>query len=147
MRAFLILLSGLLVPGSAFAKEANSAPTTQMAPYRVQDFGFEMRSSVDRKTGEIRELKVANVVPGSSAAKAGLRDGDVLLSVDGTAVVGTKYTELPALFYRSVPSGQPVQYTFVVERGLLRKRATIAFEIKPKERKPETADRPHLPPT
>jgi C-terminal processing protease CtpA/Prc len=134
------------LPGATQTTESGSEPVIQMAPYRIQDFGFEMSFSASKKTGKIRELKITSVTPGSSAAKAGLRAGDLLLSVDGTAVTSVKYTDLAVLFNRSVPAGQPIRYSFTVARGLMRKRSTITFEIKSKEQKmPNQAPEPAAP--
>ena len=68
---------------------------------------------------------IGKVVPGHAADKAGLRMGDVVLSVGGKAVVDGQ--QLRELIRGSVAAGQGVRAPWIVNRG----NATLELEVMP----------------
>lgn len=67
---------------------------------------------------------VVKVYDGSSAEKQGLRPGDQLISVDGTALTGLSSADLSAAF----PTGEGAQAVFVYEREGRQYTATLTSE-------------------
>jgi serine protease Do len=68
---------------------------------------------------------IASVDPGSPAEQAGLRTGDLIISVNGEAINGLYNEDLPKVraVLGSLPLGQPV--IFVLERGGERQTAQV----------------------
>ncbi|HSP42553.1 MAG TPA: PDZ domain-containing protein [Luteolibacter sp.] len=69
------------------------------------------------------EARVVRVLPGSPAAAAGIRPGDVLLQVGGRAI--RAYADVPDAFFYLIP-GRPT--AIIVQRGSRRIDATITPE-------------------
>jgi serine protease Do len=82
-----------------------------LAPGALQD--LEAFYSLALNTGTL----VKSIDPGSPAAKAGLRGGDILLAINGSKVVGRFPEELPGIqnFIASQPVGAALKLT--VKRG------------------------------
>ena len=51
---------------------------------------------------EVTALKIASIVPGMPAARAGIQTGDLITKVDGLAVAGSKATALKSHAEREV---------------------------------------------
>ena len=74
----------------------------------------------------LKSVKVAKVVPGSPAEKAGISAGDTIVEIEGRAVLGAKANDLKPYMEREVgqtvrlgvkkPSGQVDQVTLVAGR-------------------------------
>jgi serine protease Do len=79
--------------------------------------------NLDRKDGAL----VASVLPGSAADKAGLKAGDVLLTLNGNGVTVTSFEEVPLVYARiaDLPIGQPAKVTY------LRGGESLATDVTP----------------
>jgi len=75
---------------------------------------------IDVQSGGTQGLRVAAVVPGGPAASAGLRVGDIIMSIDGEAAVSTDQLMAVTLATRA---GDRVQIGY--ERSGSRGSATI----------------------
>lgn len=60
-------------------------PQTGLTVYTADQYDPAFRPIADRLFGLARGPAIAAVAPGSAAARAGLRAGDVIVSIDGTA--------------------------------------------------------------
>jgi predicted metalloprotease with PDZ domain len=96
--------------------------------------GLRLRTATERvarigvtTSGSSQGTRVADVLPGSSAAAAGVRPGDVLLSVAGIAVEDQGFGAEFRARFGGEPEGTP--YDIVVERGgeRLALRAELRF--------------------
>jgi len=72
-------------------------------------FGLSLSVELDgAATGPtLREVKIVKVLTASPAANAGLQRGDLIVEVDGHAVVGAKAADMQGLMQRDV--GQPLR--------------------------------------
>lgn len=61
----------------------------------------------------LQSVHVAEVTPGSAAARAGFRAGDEIVRINETAIVGEKAKAMKA-YWNGLPAGKPA--TFVVRR-------------------------------
>lgn len=91
-----------------------SAQTQTVATGRVAkaDVGFGVEFQLSSTSGEVRRFgypRVASVKPTSSAARAGLTVGDVLIAVDG------RDTRQPGNWWADLAPGR--RYTLRVRRG------------------------------
>lgn len=84
--------------------------------------GLQLRTSTERvarigvtTSGSAEGVRVVDVLPGSSAAAAGVRPGDLLRSVAGIAVADQGFGAEFRARFGSEPAGTP--YEIVVERG------------------------------
>lgn len=77
----------------------------------VGDLGFELDES--RETRTRRECKVAEIDPAGPAVRSGLREGDVIVRVDGVDVTGPGYASWEAAV--SAPPG--TKLVFELARG------------------------------
>jgi serine protease Do len=79
-----------------------------------------------------RGLLISGVEPDSPALAAGIKDGDLLLAVDGRRVDALYPEDLPAVrrVFASLPPGRPVKLS------LVRDGAALELTVVPRERRP-----------
>src|SRR5262245_31210052 len=81
---------------------------------------------VDDDGEQGRGVRVISAKPGAPAATSGLKDGDLIVSVDGKAVTGL--AQLDAVLDRAIPN-QKLQ--MAVERGGSRQQVTVTLGTRP----------------
>ena len=90
--------------------------------------GFSVQIATASETGLlIQEIQVDAVNPGSAAEKAGLKNGDIITSLDGKALKGTDAREFQAALGGAAPgqhlklvvlrAGKPVPIEVVAAQG------------------------------
>ncbi len=89
---------------------------TTLTPALRQQYGFTPTSGV----------VVLNVISGSPAAKAGLAQGDVIVSIDGTAV---KSAVALRNMVQNAKAGQKMQITYYV--GTSKRTTTVTLGTQP----------------
>ena len=77
----LATLLTLLIAGAAYAVISNSSQTSKPQPVAASN-GAEPWLGVELASAPVRGALVAKVVPGSPAAKAGIRPGDLITQLD-----------------------------------------------------------------
>ena len=107
-----VLAAGLAAPAS-FGQSAQSGRNTIIVNGRSTYLGIGVQDvDADRakvlKLKETRGAEVTNVAPDSPAAKAGFKEGDVVLDYNGTPVEGQE--QLTRLV-RETPAGREVKVT------------------------------------
>jgi serine protease Do len=106
---------------------------------QVNDLNGEVAARLGLKQG--RGVVVTQVFAGAPAAKAGLRDGDLLLSLDGRPVRDSR--EL-GLVVAGLPLGKPVRVNLM--RDGREVELTLTTEEQPRDFAPARAPTPRLPP-
>lgn len=90
----LALSLGLYAPRVVAVEDA----TVKTAPVKVHDLlpppDFKVNLAIDFSTHTLGRVTVATVGPGSFAEKAGLKVDDVIVAVNGKAIVGMQPIEL-----------------------------------------------------
>jgi S1-C subfamily serine protease len=97
-RLRVVLLAGvltLLIAGAAYAVISDSNQTNKPQPVAANN-GTEPWLGVDLANDPVRGALVAKVVPGSPAAKAGIRPGDLITQLD-TEPIGASATLVAAI--------------------------------------------------
>jgi C-terminal processing protease CtpA/Prc len=79
----------------------------------------------------VKTIRIAHVVPGSPAAKAGIASGDLLVEVEKLQIAGAKANDLKPYLQRDV--GQPLNIVIQKPHGILVPAVLIA-EPKPAAR-------------
>jgi C-terminal processing protease CtpA/Prc len=79
----------------------------------------------------VKTIRIAHVVPGSPAAKAGIASGDLLVEVEKLQIAGAKANDLKPYLQRDV--GQPLNIVIQKPNGILVPAVLIA-EPKPAAR-------------
>jgi S1-C subfamily serine protease len=103
---------GLAVPVNATSRKIIAAlmrsGRVRRAYLGIVSAPAPLPAALARRAGRTGGLRVAEVVPGSPAAKAGLRPGDVLVSAAGTAVASAQ--DLQRLMFGEA-IGKPLEIT------------------------------------
>ena len=78
-------------------------------------FGFGMETTVSGMLSpKLKRIKVSEVQPGSPAASAGLKAGDMIIEANGTLIAGAPAREMAARF-KAIKTGQHLRLK--VQRG------------------------------
>ncbi|MES2695758.1 MAG: PDZ domain-containing protein [Verrucomicrobiota bacterium] len=98
---------------------------TMMAPFRVKpsDLLFDIRYL--ERSDAITEVRVKHVVPGSTAEKAGIQKGDLLVAIRGQQLEGKRRSAIIGPDGRFKASGA---LTFERKGGLFRKPWSLTVE-------------------
>ena len=106
----IVLASCVSGVAASEAARAPDRPIVEMSPYKVISRGWNVYWSLSFPIlGRVAEVFFREVDAGSFAGKAGIKEGDQLLRINGKPVKGMKERDMEGLLW---PSG-PV--TFVLE--------------------------------
>lgn len=72
----------------------------------------------------LKSVRIAKVVPGSPAAKAGIADGDFIVAIEGKPVEGAKANDLKPYMEREI--GQAVQLAIKKPTGEVKTLSVVA---------------------
>ena len=72
----------------------------------------------------LKSVRIAKVVPGSPAAKAGITDGDFIVAIEGKPVEGAKANDLKPYMEREI--GQAVQLAIKKPSGEVKTLSVVA---------------------
>jgi membrane-associated protease RseP (regulator of RpoE activity) len=96
-----------------------------MEPFHVRPSDLSFYIGYVIKTDAVTEVRVVDVARGSAAERVGIREGDLLISINGIPLVGKKRRSLLGRDGRIVAIGQ---LKFEGHRGLFRKPWSITVE-------------------
>lgn len=126
-RLAVALLAGILilaVAGAGYAVISNKA--SNQSPVPVAQAGTEPWLGVELATAPIRGALVAKVVPGSPAAAAGIKPGDVITQLD------TQPIEASATFASAISGMQPGETVEIqLQRGASQYTVHVALASRP----------------
>lgn len=118
----------VLVGGRSFCKD-KVAPQVGARVSTIYAYPEEFRKAARKVFGDSEKLRVSLIAPGSPAEKAGLREGDVLLRIDGKPLpTGEKASAELAKLYDEVAQ-KKTAFTLDVERGEAAIPITLTPEI------------------
>lgn len=123
MRVFDIPIAAAMMMGVLMVGSALAEPSTNQAPYGHTDetkspggvIGISLQLGAER-IGEPVILSIGTVHPEGPARRAGLRPGDEVVSVDGTALTGKSYEQVVTMIRGE--AGTSVKLGVRAENGL-----------------------------
>ncbi len=130
-----LLAFAVMVASSAKASAPAAGEVVMMAPVKVEDYsmflGYFLRVHWSATDGTVQDVRVTKIENGSLAEKAGLRNRDYFISIDGVPVAGRSKTEFLASMRKRAEPDHPAIYAFAIERGFLfKRRLTVNLIVK-----------------
>jgi hypothetical protein len=122
--ALLVALVALLVAATTYGVTSAFTATNSQSPAAAR--GTEAWLGVDLANAPVRGALVASVVPGSPAAAAGIRPGDLITQLDTEPIV------TPAIFVSAISGLRPGDTVVIqVQRGASQYTVQVALAGRP----------------